>query len=87
MQTKLLLGLRCLSILFTNLIETQFSFKGNVQILFLCNPQKSGTSRVYIPFPHITQKLLTKDIIHWLELITEKHPLSFFNISENLQEN
>ena len=52
--------------------------------------QKSGASRVFITFPQLTQKILTKDIIQWLELITEI--LSFlqtftFNISENLQEN
>ena len=34
-------------------------------------PKKSGTSRVWITFPQITQKILTKDIFHWLELITE----------------
>ena len=52
--------------------------------------QKSGASRVFITFPQLAQKILTKDIIQWLELITEI--LSFlqtftFNISENLQEN
>ena len=74
-------------------------FKGNLQFLFLCNPSKSGASRVCITFPQVTQKILTEDIIHWLELITEilsflqilsvrkVQPLSFFNISENLQEN
>ena len=30
-------------------------------------PQKSGV----INFPQITQKILTEDVIHWLELITE----------------
>ena len=34
-------------------------FKGNAEFLFLCNPQKSGASRVCITFPQITQKILT----------------------------
>ena len=68
------------------------------QFIFLCNPQKSGASRVCITFPQITQKILTKDIIHLLELITEilsflqrfsmrKAITQLFNISGNLQEN
>ena len=36
-------------------------FKGNTQFLLLCNPQKSGASRVCIIFPQITQKTPTKD--------------------------
>ena len=36
--------------------------KGNAQVLFLCNPQKSGASPVCINIPKITQKILTKDI-------------------------
>ena len=52
--------------------------KGNAQFLFLCNAQKSGTSRVCITFPQITQKILTEDIVRWLELITEI--LSFLDI-------
>ena len=39
--------------------EIILSFKGNAQFLFLCNPQKSGASRVCITFPQITQKILT----------------------------
>ena len=73
-------------------------FKGNAQFLFLCNPQKSGASRVCITFPQVTQKMLNKDIIHWLELTTEilsflqifsvrNTTTQFFNILENLQEN
>ena len=46
-------------------------FKGNAQFIFLCNPRKSGASRVCVTFPQITQKILTKDIFHCLELITE----------------
>ena len=47
--------------------------------MFLCNPQKSGVSRVCIAFLQITQKkILTKDIFHWLQLITEI--LSFLQI-------
>ena len=45
--------------------------KGNAQFVFLCNPPKSGASLVCIIFPHITQKILTKDIIRWLERIVE----------------
>ena len=52
--------------------------KGNSQFIFLWNPQKSGASRVCITFLQITQKILTKDIFHWLELITEI--LSFLQI-------
>ena len=48
-----------------------FYLKENVQLIFLCNPQKSGASRVCITFLQVTQKILTKDIFHWLELITE----------------
>ena len=46
--------------------------------MFLCNPQKSGASSVCITFLQITPKILTKDIFHWLELITEI--LSFLQI-------
>ena len=38
---------------------------------FLYKPQESDTSEVSITFPQITQKILSEDIIHWLELITE----------------
>ena len=51
---------------------------GNVQFLFLCNPWKSSASRVCITFLQITQKILTEDIIHCVELITEI--LSFLQI-------
>ena len=40
-------------------------------IRILCNTQESGASRVCIFFPQIAQKILTEDMIHWLELITE----------------
>ena len=53
-------------------------FKGNAQFIFLCNPQKSGASRWCITFLQLTQKVLTKDIFHWLELIPEI--LSFLQI-------
>ena len=46
-------------------------FKGSTHYIFLCNPQKSGTSRIFIAFLQVTQKTLTKDIFHWLEVITE----------------
>ena len=47
------------------------NFKGNVQALFLCNSQKLDASQVWITFRQVTQKILTKDIFHWLELTTE----------------
>ena len=33
------------------------SIKGNMQVLFLFNPQKLGASQVCITFPQITQKV------------------------------
>ena len=45
-------------------------FKGNAQFIFSCNYQKSDASRVFITFLQVTQKILTKDIFHWLEVIT-----------------
>ena len=45
--------------------------KGNAQFIFLCNPKKSGASRAFIPFLQVTQKILTKNLFHWLEVITE----------------
>ena len=47
------------------------NLKEKAQLIFFCNPLKSSTSRVCITFLQITQKILTKDIIHWLKLITE----------------
>ena len=44
--------------------------KGNAQFLFWCNPPKSGASQVHITFLQATQKILTKDTFHWLEVIT-----------------
>ena len=52
-------------------IDCRFYIKGNTHFVFLSNPQKSGASQVFITFPQTTQKILTKDIIHWLELIAE----------------
>ena len=52
--------------------------KGEAQFIFLCNPPKSRASQVRIAFLQITQKILTKDIFHWLELITRI--LSFLQI-------
>ena len=52
--------------------------QGNAQFIFLCNPKKSGVSRVWIIFLQVTQKILTKNVFHWLELITEI--LSFLQI-------
>ena len=49
-------------------------FKGNSQFLASFYPpppkknKKSGASWFYITFPQKTQKILTEDIIHWLEL-------------------
>ena len=52
--------------------------KGNVLFMILSNFQKSGASQVCITFLQITQKIVTKDVFHWLELITEI--LSFVQI-------
>ena len=70
--------------------------KGNAQFMFLCNPQKSGTSQVCIIFLHTIKKKLTKDIFHLLELIkilsfqyifsVRNETLGFFNISKALPE-
>ena len=46
-------------------------FKGNARFLLLLKPPKSDASQVCITFLQVTQKILTKDIFHWLELITE----------------
>ena len=62
-----------------NITSKDFSFfKGNAQFMFLCNPHKSGALQVCITFLQITQKILTKDIFHWLELISKI--LSFLQI-------
>ena len=45
--------------------------KGNAQFISLFNPQKSGASQLCITFLQIAQKILTKDIFHWPELITK----------------
>ena len=68
----------CVHKFLQDLQSFHFVFKGNTQFIFLCNPPKLGASRVYITFLQITQKILTKDIFHWLELITEI--LSFLQI-------
>ena len=44
----------------------------------MCKPQISGASRALIPFLQLTQKILTKNVFHWLEVITEI--LSFLQI-------
>ena len=70
----------------------------NAQFVILSNRQKSIASWVYIMFPHISKITNHTHALQWLELITvilsflkifswEKQPLSYFNISENLQEN
>ena len=38
--------------------STKSFLKGNAQFIFLGNPQKSGTLRVCITFPQVTQKIL-----------------------------
>ena len=53
------------------IVDIYMDLKGNAQFIFLCNPQKSGASRVWIIFLQITQKVLTKNVFHWLELIAE----------------
>ena len=83
----------------TDVFKMRVHFKGNAQFLFLCNPPKLDVSQVAcITFFQVTQKILTKDIFHWLKVIIEilsfpqiismkKQPLSFFNISKSLQKN
>ena len=70
--------LRTSVFLSTNLIYITWLITGKPQFLFLYNLPKSGASPVRITFPQITQKILTEDKIHWLELITEI--LSFLQI-------
>ena len=72
--------------------------QGNAQFMFLCNPKKSGASRAFIPFLQVTQKVLTKNLFHWLEVITEilsfqqifnvrkKKNIQFFEFSKNLKK-
>ena len=54
------------------------NLKGTAQFIFLCNPQKPSASRILITFFQVNQKILTKDISHWLEVIAEI--LSFLQI-------
>ena len=54
------------------------NLKGKPQFIFLCNPPKSCASRILITFLQVNQKILTKDISHWLEVIAEI--LSFLQI-------
>ena len=80
-----------------NKSKENFKLKETRNSYFLCNPSNSVTSEVCITFPQMTQKILTKDAIHWLELINEilsflqilsvrKTTTQHFNILENLQE-
>ena len=56
----------------TDVFKMRVHFKGNAQFLFLCDPPKSGVSQVAcITFLQVTQKILTKDIFHWLKVIIE----------------
>ena len=62
-------------------VKIDNTFKGDAQFIFLLNPQKSSAARACITFLQITQKLLTKDIFHWLELITEiQSSLQIFSV-------
>ena len=61
-----------------------YNIKENTQFLILCNPPKSGTSRVCIIFPQKAKKVPTKGIINWLELITEiLSLLQIFGVKKN----
>ena len=42
--------------------------KGTRNLYFWANPKNQV---LHETFPQITQKILTEDVIHWLELITE----------------
>ena len=64
-----------------------YIIKGNVQ------PLKLGASWAYTTFPWITQKIVTTDTFHWLELITtdlssslEKTSIKFFLIFQKIYE-
>ena len=50
---------------------TPIRVKEKVQFLFLCNLQNSDASQICITFFEITQKILTNDVFHWLEVIAE----------------
>ena len=45
-------------------VQLYKDLKGNMQFVFSCNPQKSGTSEVCIIFTQTTQKIPTKDRIY-----------------------
>ena len=51
------------------------------------NPQKSGTLWAYTTFPLITQKLLTTNPFHWLELISLNWELRTLTGSSQLPKN
>ena len=68
--------------------------KGTRNSYFCANPKNQA---LHETFPQITQKILTEDIIHWLELITQilnlrhifsvrKTTIQLFNISEYQQK-
>ena len=75
----ILLLLETCSIIMMRISSNNLQFKHHsenylnrkAQFLLSRNSQKSGASRVCITFPQITQTILTKDIIHRLELSTE----------------
>ena len=63
------------------LILSNTYVKENAQFDFLSDPQKSGASWVSIIFLQIAQKIPTKDINHWMELITGTLPfLQIFSV-------
>ena len=58
--------------------------KGNAQFIFLCNPRKSGASRVCITFLQITQQILT---IRYISLDGTDHWISMLSTSIHCKKN
>ena len=52
-----------------NMPPKSYQLKETRNSYFCVTPPKSGALRVCITFLQITQKVLTKAIFHWLELI------------------
>ena len=59
-------------------LQAATPIKGKTQSASLCNPKKPRASRACVLSLKINQKNTSKDVTHWLELITEI--LSFLQI-------
>ena len=49
--------------LYLYILPIMSEIKGNTQLLFCITQKKSAASWVYTTFPHITQKIITADIL------------------------